>query len=265
MTIDASLNDKATLETVLSVHRWSDTLLTFSTTRPPDYRFVAGQFARLGLYAEGGMVWRAYSMTSAPSADFLEFYSIVVPGGLFTTVLKDIQPGAQIWVEKQTFGFMTADRFTGGEDFWMFATGTGIGPFISMLRDTAVWSQFRNLILVHGVRHANEFAYHQELRTLQQHPPASISSPGRLHIVGAVTRDAESTHETGILHGRITTLLETGSLEKAVGIAMTPEASRVMMCGNPTMIEDMRRILHKREMRPVRRAIQGHFLTENYW
>ncbi|WP_019140938.1 ferredoxin--NADP reductase [Noviherbaspirillum massiliense] len=265
MTNDTANTDKATQETVLDVRRWTDNLLSFTTTRPPGYRFIAGQFARLGLLADECMVWRAYSMTSAPKEDHLEFYSIVVPGGLFTTVLRDLQPGAKIWVEKQCFGFMTMDRFTGGEDFWMFATGTGIGPYISILRDAEAWTRFRRMIVVHGVRHASEFAYHDELRALAQRPPVDAPSPATLQVIGAVSRDKDAASAKGYLEGRITTLLEDGSLEKAAGIAMTPEASRIMMCGNPAMIEDMRRILHAREMRPVRRAIPGQFLTENYW
>lgn len=126
---------KATQETITGLHRWTDRLFTFTTTKPPGYSFTAGQYARLGLEDEHGMIWRAYSMTSAPADDQLEFYGIVVPGGLFTTKLKQIAPGDPIWLERQTYGFMTVDRFEDGEDLWMLATGTGVGPFISILRD----------------------------------------------------------------------------------------------------------------------------------
>jgi ferredoxin--NADP+ reductase len=102
-----------------------------------------------------------------PADEYLEFYGIMVPGGLFTTKLKEVKPGDPIWVEKQPFGFMTVDRFTDGEDLWMLSTRTGVGPCISMLRDPDVWAKFRRLFLAHCVRHADEFAYMDELSRLQ--------------------------------------------------------------------------------------------------
>ncbi len=261
MLTDQQITDKASTETVTALHWWNDMLLTFTTTRPPDYSFTAGQYARLGLRDESGVVWRAYSMSSAPAQDLLEFYGIIVPGGLFTTQLKDIKPGDRLLVEKQSYGFMTPDRFTDGDELWMFATGTGIGPFISMLRDPYVWSKFRHLVLIHCVRHADEFAYHDQLAQPARQSPASA----RLHIVRSTTRDRKSASDPLQLSGRVTTLLEDGTLEKTVGIPLTAASSRIMLCGNPQMIEDMRRILHHRGLRPVRRALPGQFVTENYW
>src|SRR6478672_13152823 len=154
-TINAPVQptQKATQETVTAVHRWTDRLITFTTTKPAGYSFAAGQYARLGLQDDGGAIWRPYSMTSAPADEQLEFYGIIVAGGLFTSRLDKIQPGDPIWIERQVFGFMTPDRFTDGDDLWMLSTGTGIGPFIAMLRDPFVWTRFRNLVLVHCVRH----------------------------------------------------------------------------------------------------------------
>lgn len=253
--------DKATLETVTQVIRWTDRLLSFSTTRPPEYRFVPGQYARLGLQVENDTIWRPYSLTSAPHEDRMEYYSIVVPGGAFTTILKDVKVGAPIWVEKTTYGFMTADRFADGDDLWMLATGTGLGPFISILRDPAVWTRFRNLVLVHCVRHAEEFAYRDELLALQNTPPLP-GAMAKLHIVQSATREPEHPAH---LNQRITSLLESGELEKKTGLAITPEASRIMLCGNPEMIDDTRKILHARGLRPCRRVLPGQFVTENYW
>ena len=261
MTADLEkIAQTATSETIISVRRWTDSLLTFQTTKPPGYSFTAGTYARLGLADERGMIWRAFSMTSAPADEFLEFYGVIVPGGLFTAQLNKISPGDTIWVEKQVYGFMTVDRFTDGDDLWLLSTGTGIGPYISMLRDPHVWSKFRNIILVHGVRHAAEFAYRDELAAL---PPATVAGmPAKLQVIRATTRDPATDEH---LHGRITTLLEEGQLEKKSGIAITEASSRIMMCGNPEMIEDMRRLLHQRGLRPVRRALPGQFVTENYW
>src|SRR3569623_1773893 len=251
MNTAARAEDKATLETVIDVKRLTDTLLIFKTTRPQGYAFTPGQYARLGLEANGNMVWRAYSLTSAPTDDILEYYSVLVPDGLFTTVLKDIRPGDKMWVERNLYGFMTISRFEDGEDLWMLSTGTGLGPFVSILRDPAVWNKFRRLIVVHGVRHASELNFQEEMLALGRHPPGNPSAPAQLQLIQSVTRDSSETtggNEVTRLLGRITT-----------------EGSRIMLCGNPQMIEDMRKLLHARGLRPCRRVLPGQFVSENYW
>ncbi|OWW22034.1 ferredoxin--NADP reductase [Noviherbaspirillum denitrificans] len=263
MLTDPKIAAKATVEKVLRMHWWTDKLLTFTTTRPPGYAFSAGQYARLGLRDANGLVWRAYSMVSSPGQDFLEFYGVLVPNGLFTTQMKALEEGDGILVEKQCYGFMTPDRFPDGEDLWMIATGTGVGPFISMLRDPYVWGKFRRLILVHGARHADEFAYRDELTSYERGAP--FDSASRLQVVRAVTREQAAGSDALLLNGRVTTLFENGTLEQAAGLPVSEGTSRIMMCGNPDMIEDMRKLLHARGLRPVRRALPGHFVTENYW
>lgn len=263
MNTELQATEKASVQTVTAIKWWTDSLLTFTTTKPENYSYAAGQYARLGLNDARGTVWRAYSMTSAPHQEELEFYGVLVPGGLFTTRLGALREGDGILVEKQSYGFMTPDRFTDGEDLWMLATGTGIGPYISMLRDPYVWQHFRKLIVVHGVRHADEFAYREVLETLRKQTP--FSSAAELQLVRAVTREPQEAGSSDYLHGRITGLLESGALEEAAGAQLEATKSRVMMCGNPEMIEDMRRLLHQREMRPCRRALPGQFVTENYW
>ncbi|WP_420473385.1 ferredoxin--NADP reductase [Noviherbaspirillum sp. ST9] len=263
MLIDPKTAEKATVEKVLRLQWWTDKLLTFTTTRPPGYSFAAGQYARLGLRDANGLVWRAYSMVSSPGQEFLEFYGVLVPNGLFTTQMKALKEGDGVLVEKQCYGFMTPDRFTDGEDLWMIATGTGVGPFISMLREPYVWEKFRNLILVHGVRHADEFPYRDELASYCREAPFGTNAP--LRLVRSVTRDERPAPDSLTLNGRVTTLFENGALEKAADLPVTEAASRFMMCGNPEMIDDMRKLLHGRGMRPVRRALPGHFVTENYW
>jgi ferredoxin--NADP+ reductase len=255
---DILAKGKSSLEIVVSVHWWTDRLFTFRTSKPPGYLFAAGQYARLGLPDENDVVWRAYSMTSAPGDPELEFYGIVVPNGRFTSQAKTLHAGSPILVEKQSFGFLTPDRFTDGEDLWMLATGTGIGPFISMLRDPYVWVRFRRLLLVHCVRHADEFTYTDELAELAD---SRTDSGAALQVIRTTTRDQSES----CLHGRITTLLQSGELERAAGVPLSETASRLMLCGNPEMIEDTRRLLHERGLRPVRRTLPGQFLTENYW
>jgi ferredoxin--NADP+ reductase len=269
MDTDTVASDKATLETVIEVQRWTDALFSFKTTRPKEFRFAPGQYARLGLPAANSDTWRAYSITSAPDDDFLEYYGVLVPGGRFTTMLGDLKPGDTIWTEKEVYGFMIPDRFSDGEDLWMLATGTGIGPFISILRDPKVWQKFRRLILVHGVRKADELSYRDELLALQKDPPRheGAAATAQLQIISTTTRDAanDTAELSEPLHGRITTLLENGQLEQAAGMPITVESSRIMLCGNPAMIEDTRRLLHQRGMRPCRRVLPGQFVTENYW
>lgn len=254
---------KASTETVTSVHYWTEKLLSFRSTRPAGYQFTPGQFARLGVVAGDETLWRAYSVTSAVTEDELEYFLVQVPGGLFTEQLKDLKPGDPILVEKFSYGFMTADRFVDGEDLWMLATGTGLGPFISILQDPAVWKKFRNLILVHCVRNADELAYQELLSKLHLRPELAAGG-ARLQLLRSTTRDTQSP-DAGNLQGRITTLLTSGELEAAAGLPITVEASRIMMCGNPEMITATREILYERGLRPCRRAVPGQFVTEDYW
>jgi ferredoxin--NADP+ reductase len=257
------VQEKATRETIIAMQRWTDELFTFRTTRPQGYTFIPGQYSRLGLIENDLSIWRPYSITSAPTDDFLEYYGVLVPGGAFTGLLNKLEPGSPIWIEKQLFGFMTADRFVDGNDLWLMATGTGIGPFISILRDPAVWGKFRHIVLAHGVKHAEDLSYHETLLDLQQKPPLDSKDCAQLHLIQATTRTPEIAN--GRLNGRLTNLLESGELERQIDLTVQAETSRVMMCGNPAMIEDMRKILHLRGMRPCRRVLPGQFVTENYW
>ena len=256
MTTAPLSSDKGTRETITQLHRWTDKLITFRTTRPASYRFTPGQYARLGLPDGESLIWRAYSVTSAPDDDTLEFYGIVVAGGQFTSRLDLLKVGDPIWLDRHVFGFMTESRFTDGFDLWMLATGTGVGPFISILRDASAWQRWRHLVLVHCVRQSDELAYKDELAGL-----AAAGEPGKLKLLQLVTRESTGSQ----LHGRITTLLQDGALEQAAGLPLNAEQSRVMLCGNPAMIEETRKLLHERGMRPVRRTNPGQFVTENYW
>lgn len=254
-------SDRATKETLIDVHHWTDTLFTFKTTRPAAYSFIPGQYARLGLDIDDSTVWRAYSIVSTPADDYLEYYGVLVPGGTFTPRLTSLKAGDTIWTEKQPYGFMTAERFTDGDHLWMLATGTGIGPYISILRDASVWNKFSELVLVHCVRHANEFSYQDELQSMADHTP--FGGRARLRYLRSATR--ENSMQPGLMNKRITALLESGELESAAGLPLLIDKSRIMLCGNPQMIEDTRKLLHLRDMRPLRRMQPGQFVTENYW
>ncbi len=256
-------SDKATEEKIVAVRRWTDKLLTFKTTRPVGYQFTPGQFARIGLLIHGEMVWRAYSIISAEEDDFLEYYAIIVTDGLFTSCLNTIKQGDTLWIEKQCYGFMTVDRFSDGNDLWMLSTGTGIGPFLSILQQREVWHQFQNLILVHGTRHEDELVFQARLDELRSQAEAR-DFPAKLHLIYTVTRE-QVIDSSKYLSGRITTLLQNGSLEKDAGLSISSEDSRLMICGNPEMITEVRALLRQRGLGPCRRNAGGQFVTEDYW
>jgi ferredoxin--NADP+ reductase len=253
--------EKFTRQTLLGVTPLTPSLFTLRTTRDPGFRFVAGQFARLGVTrADGSTVWRAYSMVSSPHDEFLEFFSIVVQEGEFTSELSRLREGDTLMVEKQAVGYLTADRFTDGRDLWMLATGTGVAPFLSILQDFEVWEKFERIILVYSAREGRELAYQTLIAELTQRDYLAEYAD-KFQFIATVTRE----QYPGALNGRITTLIENGGLEQAAGVQLTPEHSRVMICGNPQMIEDTRAALKLRGMRLNLSRKPGQIAVENYW
>jgi ferredoxin--NADP+ reductase len=253
--------EKFTRQTLLDVHPLTPNLFTLRTTRDPGYRFRAGQFARLGVTkADGSTVWRAYSMVSSPHDEFLEFFSIVVPGGEFTSELSRLEVGDTLLVDRQAFGYLTLDRFVDGRDLWLLATGTGLAPFLSILQDFEVWEKFERILLVYSVREARELAYRDLIAGLAQRDYL-VEFAHKLQFIPIVTRESYP----GALNGRITTLIENGELERAAGVPLTPEHSRVMLCGNPQMIDDTRKVLKRRDMNLSLSRRPGQVAVETYW
>lgn len=248
---------------VVWVHRWNAALMSLRVRRHPAYRFTPGQFARIGLRKENGeVIWRAYSIVSAPNEPFLEFFLVIVPTGEFSSRVGKFNVGDTMLVEQMPQGFLTVDRFKqpGREqDLWLMGTGTGLAPYISMLRDEAVWKKFEHIVLVLSVRERHDLGYTEELEQLA----AAHAAPGmaKFHFVKTLTRD--TLH--GALHGRINHLLESGELETAAGVALSEARSRFMLCGNPEMVEGMRALLKSRGFRMNRRLEPGHIIVENYW
>ncbi|RMR59614.1 Oxidoreductase FAD -binding:oxidoreductase FAD-binding region [Pseudomonas cichorii] len=253
--------DKFTRQTLQRVTPLTDNLFTLRTTRDPGFRFRAGQFARLGVTrADGSTVWRPYSMVSAPHDEFLEFFSIVVPGGEFTSELSRLREGDTLLVEKLATGYLTPDRFVDGRDLWLLSTGTGVAPFLSILQDFEIWDKFERIILVYSAREARELAYQQLIAELMQRDYLAEYADKFLFLP-TVTRE----QHPGALHGRITSLIENGALERAAGVELTPEHSRVMICGNPQMIDDTRAVLKQRNMQLNLTRRPGQVVVENYW
>ena len=253
--------EKFTQQTLTDVTPLTPNLFTLRTTRDAGFRFRAGQFARLGVTkADGSTVWRAYSMVSSPHDEFLEFFSIVVPGGEFTSELSRLQVGDNLMVERQAFGFLTLDRFVDGRDLWLLATGTGIAPFLSILQDFEVWEKFERIVLVYSAREARELAYQDLIAGLCSREYLAEYAHKFVY-VPIVTRE----RVPGALNARITTLIESGELEQAAGIELTAEHSRVMLCGNPQMIDDTRKLLKTRDMQLSLSRRPGQVAVENYW
>jgi ferredoxin--NADP+ reductase len=256
-----SSDDKYTRQTLSAIQVWSPNLFSLRCSRDSAFRFRAGQFARLGVEkADGSVVWRAYSMVSAPHDEFLEFFSIVVPGGEFTSELSRLKVGDSLLVDKQAYGFLTLDRFVDGRDLWLLVSGTGLAPFLSILQDFEVWQRFERIVLVYSARTASELAYQPLIHGLKdlQH---LAEYADRLVYLPLVTRE----RAPGCLHGRVTTLLENGELERAAGLTLNPEHSRLMLCGNPQMIEDTRALLKRRDLQLSLSRRPGQVAVENYW
>ncbi|RON58115.1 ferredoxin--NADP reductase [Pseudomonas frederiksbergensis] len=253
--------EKFTRQTLLDVQPLTPSLFTLRTTRDSGFRFRAGQFARLGVTkTDGSTVWRAYSMVSSPYDEFLEFFSIVVPGGEFTGELSRLEVGDTLMVERQATGYLTLDRFVDGRDLWLLSTGTGVAPFLSILQDFEVWEKFERIILVYSAREGRELAYQELIAGLAQRDYLAEHAH-KLQFIPTVTRE----QVPGVLSGRITTLIENGELERAAGVALTPEHSRVMICGNPQMIDDTRKLLKLRDMNLSLSRRPGQVAVENYW
>ncbi len=264
--------EKYTRQTITSITQVTDHLFSFRITRDRAYRFKPGQFARLGVYREDEhgnrsgprFVWRAYSIVSADYDEFLEFYSIVVPEGDFTTELARLRVGDELLIEKQSYGFLTLDRFEGGRDLWLLSSGTGLAPFISILYDMGAWEQYERLIVVHSVRNANELAYRDTVASFRNHEyfgELLAADPGKLVYVPIVTRE----NIPGVLSARIPALLASGALEEKAGVKLDHERSRIMICGNPDMVDDIRKHLTNAGYAVSRRGQPAQMAVENYW
>ncbi len=253
-----------TLELMIWLKHWTPHLISFRLSRNPAYRFVSGQFARIGLAKSAEEpVWRPYSIVSSPADPYLEFFSVIVPGGEFSSRLVCLKQGDEVLLENRAQGFLTIDRFDNapaGKDIWLIATGTGLAPFISMVRDPQIWQRFDHVVIVQTVRDRQDLAYAEALSALVR--DVATNRPGKsLRHIKTLTRETMA----GTLHGRVTTLIESGELERTANLAMSDQDSRFMLCGNPQMVEDVRNLLKTRGFRMNRKMQPGHIVVENYW
>ncbi|ATA20019.1 ferredoxin--NADP+ reductase [Gibbsiella quercinecans] len=240
---------------VIKVERWTDGLFSIIVNAPVD-TFTAGQYAKLALDVGGERVQRAYSYVNAPSNPNLEFYLVTVPEGKLSPSLSRLEPGSDILVTKEAAGFFVLDEVPDCETLWMLATGTAIGPYLSILEEGIGLERFKNLVLVHAARYANDLSYLPRMQQLVQR------YNGKLRIQSVVSRE----NAPGALTGRVPALIADGQLEAAVGLPIDAETCHVMLCGNPQMVRDTQQTLKEsRGMRKHLRRKPGHITSEHYW
>jgi len=245
-------------ERVLSVHHWTDRLFSFTTTRDPALRFSNGHFTRIGLLVDGKPLLRAYSIVSANYEDHLEFLSIKVPDGPLTSRLQHIQVGDTVIVGKKPTGTLLIDYLLPGKRLYLMGTGTGLAPFLSVVRDPETYEKFEEVVVVHGVREVAELAYHQLLNeSLAQHELLGEVVAGKLKYYPTVTREP-FRHQ-----GRMSDLIESGKLFADLGVPpLDPAVDRVMLCGSPAMLRDMKRLLEDRQFKEGNTTKPGDFVVE---
>ncbi|HTP98149.1 MAG TPA: ferredoxin--NADP reductase [Casimicrobiaceae bacterium] len=243
---------------VAGKRQWTQSLLSLQVAAP-DVKFVAGQFARLALPAPPGhietMIGRPYSFVNPPHEAPHEFYFIVVAQGPLSPRLAALSHGDSVWLAPRANGFFSVTEVPPSDVLWCLATGTGIGPFLSMLRTQDPWTRFERVVLVHAVRYAEELTYREVIAGIDR------TRAGAFSYVPMVSREAHPE----ALAGRIPAAIEDGRLEARTGIAMSPENSQAMLCGNPAMVEDTQKLLATRGMRRHRRKEPGHVTVETYW
>ncbi|MGR3984521.1 MAG: ferredoxin--NADP reductase [Gammaproteobacteria bacterium] len=249
---------EAHTETVTEVHHWSDKLFTIKTTRDPSMRFRNGEFAMIGIEVDGKPLMRAYSMASSHYEDHLEFYSIKVQDGALTSRLQHIRAGDKLLVSKKPTGSLLWDHLRPGKRLYLLCTGTGLAPFLSVIKDPDLYEHFETVVLVHGCRFINELTY-QKLITgeLQNNEHFGDSVREKLRYYPAVTREPFRNY------GRITELIESGKLMRDLGLPpLAPEHDRLMLCGSPGMLKSLSAILGAKGFRETRKSDFREYVVE---
>ena len=245
-------------ERVLSVHHWTDRLFSFTTTRDPALRFSNGHFTMIGLRVDGKPLLRAYSIVSANYEEHLEFLSIKVPDGPLTSRLQHIQVGDTIIVGKKPTGTLLIDYLLPGKRLYLLGTGTGLAPFLSVVRDPETYEKFEEVVVVHGVREVAELAYHQLLsEDLAKDELLGEVVAGKLKYYPTVTREPFRNQ------GRMTDLIDSGKLFTDLGVPpLDPAVDRVMICGSPAMLRDLKCLLEERQFKEGNTTKPGDFVIE---
>jgi ferredoxin--NADP+ reductase len=243
---------------VLTVHHWTDRLFSFTTARDAGFRYQSGQFTMIGLMVDGRPLLRAYSMVSPHYEDTLEFLSIKVQDGPLTSRLQHLKPGERILVGRKASGTLLLQNLLPGRTLWLLATGTGLAPFMSVIRDPEVYERFSKVVLVHGCREVAELAYADTIaRELPRNEFFGEQVASQLLYYPTVTREA-FRHQ-----GRIPSLLETGRMAHDLGLApLDAQHDRFMLCGSPQMLKDTRTVLEKLGLAEGNMSTPGHYVIE---
>ncbi len=245
-------------ETVTYVHHWNDSLFSFRTTRQESMRFENGHFIMIGLEVAGRPLMRAYSIASANYQTELEFFSIKVPDGPLTSRLQSIQPGDTVILSTKPTGTLVAGNLLPGKHLYLLGTGTGLAPFLSLIRDPEIYADFEKVILFHGVRQVSELAY-QQLIERQLPADEHIGEMVRSQLIyyPCVTREAYRNN------GRLTDLITSGKLFRDIDMpAPSPEDDRFMLCGSPGMLKDTCKILDDRGFSESRHGYRAEYTIE---
>jgi ferredoxin--NADP+ reductase len=244
--------------TVVGLRHWTDRLHSLQVAAP-EVTFVAGQFGRLALPAAPGadeaMLGRPYSFVNPPDSAPHEFYFVTVPEGPLSPRLAALTPGASVWLLRTANGFFSVGELPDAEILWCLSTGTGLGPFLSILRTPDPWARFSRIVLVHAVRHGNELTYGEVIAGI------AAAHPRAFTFIPMVSREAHG----GALSGRIPDAIRDGRLESRSALVLAAENSHAMLCGNPGMVDDTQQVLAARGMRRHRRREPGHVTVETYW
>ena len=244
-------------EEVLSVHHWNDRLFSFTTTRDPGFRFENGHFTMIGLEQEGRPLMRAYSMASANYEEHLEFLSIKVPDGPLTSRLQNMSPGDTVLVNSKPTGTLVADRLLPGKHLFLLATGTGLAPFMSIIKDPDIYERFDKVVLAHGVRRISDLAYQSTIEALPDNEYFGEMVRDRLIYYPTVTREP-FRHQ-----GRLTEALLSGNLFSACGLPpFDIETDRFMLCGSAAMLGEVSEILEAWGCGQTIRGDQGQYVIE---
>lgn len=279
------MSDNIQKVTVLSKTTWTPNLFSFTVSRPDSFKFTAGQFVRLGVNpsqlnyykqlskvadaedeeldeALNEDIFRAYSIVSSPFDEILEFFSIVIPDGAFTSQLQHLEVGDELLLNTMPFGFLTLARYQKPlpKDLWLLATGTGLAPFLSMLQDLKTWEDYEHIVLAYSARSTEELAYMDKIESLQEDFGTLVDNPAKLIFIPIVTREPVE----GALTERLPKLLLDGTLQARAGIDLDVDSTHVMLCGNPEMVEDTKETLKSLGLVMNRRG-EGNIAVENYW
>lgn len=245
-------------ETVLTVHHWNDTLFSFTTTRDASLRFKTGQFVMIGLEVNGKPLMRAYSVVSAHYDEHLEFYSIKVQDGPLTSRLQHLKVGDKILISKKPTGSLIMDNLLPGKNLYLLSTGTGLAPFMSVVRDPEFYEAFDKVVLTHGVRWISELGYKEYIeKELPENEFFGDYVKEKLIYYPTVTREEFPNQ------GRLTTLIENGKLFSDIGLPpFDPEHDRVMICGSPSMLKDLVEVLEARGFTEGTSHAPGNYVIE---